>query len=392
MSFRRILLLFLLCIGLPSVATGLFLLFRSSPETELATAVAKVGDLDQVVLAVGRLRPKELVNVGAQVSGQVKRLYVSLGQSVRQGDPIADIDSKPQQLALRAARAAERALRAQKAARAGALVQAQLTHKRQQDMLAADATTRAEYEAAQAALSSNQGELRAVEAQLSLARSQTETALLHLGFTRIVAPMSGVVIAVVAKEGQTVNSQLSTPTIVVLANLDVMTVRTEISEADVEKVRPGQTVWFTTLGASDRKHMAQIDRIEPAPEMAGSDGVIGAAPGPGTASAIYYNALFDVANPDGLLRPAMTAQVSVLLARARGALIIPTSALGPRDADGRHAVRVLDGRQRTTERKVRLGIGNDSHVTVLDGLQAGERLLIAEAKGKPPAAEIVRDF
>jgi len=364
----------------------LFLLLRAPPKPDLATAPVRIGDVEQTVLATGKLRPKQLVSVGAQVSGQVQRLYVSLGQRVRAGDPIADIDPRQQQFALRSAEAAVDTLRAQQATRRAALVQAELAWRRQQTMLAQDATARADYEAARAALETARGEMRALAAQVVQARTQVDTARINLGYTRIVAPMDGVVVAVVTRQGQTVNSFQTAPTIVMLAQLDMMTVRAEISEADVDKVRPGQTVWFTTLGAPDRRHYARIERVEPAPESIASDQGGGQSASPGSAStptAIYYQALFDIPNPGHRLRPSMTAQVSVLLARARHAVIIPATALQRRDADGRFIVRVLDGRGQPVERKIRTGLSDDNNVVVLAGLRPGEKVVIGEAAPGP---------
>ena len=178
------------------------LVFRSSPAAGFTIGVVKIGDIEQTVLATGKLKPKELVNVGAQVSGQVTRLHVALGQSVRAGDPIADIDAQPQQQALRAAQAGVDALRAQRSARAATLVQAELAFKRQQMMLAADATARADYEAARATLDAARNDVKGLDAQIVQARTQADIARTNLGYTRIVAPMDGVVVAVVTKQGQ----------------------------------------------------------------------------------------------------------------------------------------------------------------------------------------------
>lgn len=376
--------------GLPAIlilaALAWWLAARPSATEGLTTADVTVGDVEQTVLATGKLRPKELVSVGAQVSGQVKKLYVELGRRVRAGDPIADIDAEPQRLALRNAEAAVGSLVAQKEARQGVLVQAELTYRRQKTMLAADATSRADYEAAEAALTAVRGELRSLDAQIVQARTQVETARLNLGFTRILAPMDGTIVAVVTKQGQTVNSFQSAPTIVMLARLDVMTVRTEISEADVQKVRAGQSVRFTTLGAPDHRYHARIDRIEPAPESIASETAAGATSASGASAgtaAIYYNALFDVPNPDGRLRPSMTAQVSVLLARAHRSVLVPLAALGERGADGRYQVRVVDQRGRVEMRQVRIGIADDTNAVVLSGLSPSEKVVIAQETAEP---------
>jgi macrolide-specific efflux system membrane fusion protein len=360
----------------------------AKPATQYATAAVTVGDLEQTVLAVGRLHPKELVAVGAQVSGQVKRLHVELGQKVRAGDLIAEVDAQPQRITLRNAEASVTALQAQLAARRAALVQARLAFQRQQELLQADATSRADHEAAKAALDTAQAETGALQAQIEQARTQVETARINLGYTRIVAPMDGVIVAVVTKQGQTLNSFQTTPTIVMLAKLDVMTVRAEIAEADVDKIQLGQPVWFTTLGSGRQRHEARIQSVDPAPASIANDANAAATAASGTpaAKAIYYNAQFDVANPEGQLRPSMTAQVTVRVARAEKAVLVPAAALGARGSDDRYTVRVRDGQGQVAERQVRIGLRTNAQAQVLEGLQAGEDVVIGEATpGAAPA-------
>jgi macrolide-specific efflux system membrane fusion protein len=355
--------------------------FNAKPATQYATAAVTTGDLEQTVLAVGRLHAKELVSVGAQVSGQVQRLHVELGQQVKAGDLIAEVDAQPQRIKLRNAEASVTALQAQLAARRAALVQAQLGFQRQQELIQADATSRADHEAAKAALDTAQAEILALQAQIEQARTQVETERINLGYTRIVAPMDGVIVAVVTKQGQTLNSFQTTPTIVLLAKLDVMTVHAEIAEADVDKIQRGQSVWFTTLGSGRQRHEAKIERIEPAPTSIVSDAGGAAAPSAApTAKAIYYNAQFDVPNPEGRLRPSMTAQVTVRVAQADKAVLVPAAALGARGADdGSYTVRVRDSQGKVTERQVRLGLRTNAQAQVLSGLVPGEQVVIGEA-------------
>lgn len=354
---------------------------NAKPATRYATAAVTVGDLEQTVLAVGRLHAKELVSVGAQVSGQVKRLNVELGQQVKAGDLIAEVDAQPQRIKLRNAEASVAALQAQLAARRASLVQARLTFQRQQELLQSDATSRADHEAAKAALDAAEAEVGALQAQIEQARTQVETERINLGYTRIVAPMDGVIVAVVTKQGQTLNSFQTTPTIVMLAKLDVMTVRAEIAEADVDKIQVGQPVWFTTLGSSRQRHEAKIERIEPAPasivnDAGGAAAATGATP---AAKAVYYNAQFDVPNPEGRLRPSMTAQVTVRVAQAGQAVLVPAAALGARGTDDSYTVRVLDAQDKAAERKVRIGLRTNAQAQVLSGLEAGEQVVIGEA-------------
>lgn len=381
--FRRYALLGLL---LAAAVMGIWIgVAQSNSGPELATASVTIGDLEQTVLAVGRLHPKELVAVGAQVSGQVKRLHVALGQPVKTGDLIAEVDDQPQRISMRNAQAAATSLQAQLAARRAALAQAELAFERQEALLAAEATARSDHEAAKAALETARAEARSLEAQIEQAHTQIETARINLAYTRIVAPMDGVVVAIVTKQGQTLNSFQTTPTIVMLAKLDVMTVRAEIAEADVQKVERGQQVTFTTLGDKRDKYVAQIERVEIAPTSivnevggAGAAGAGGSSGTPTSSRAIYYNAVFDVPNPKGQLRPSMTAQVSVLISRLRQTLLVPTAALGERDAHDAYTVRVVDPRGRVSARQVRIGVRTNATAQVLSGLQSGDAVLIGE--------------
>lgn len=389
MRVRRPLIRLALPLALLGVLAITAVLALRGPKPDLVTAAVKIGDVEQTVLAAGKLRPKELVSVGAQVSGQVKRLHVSLGQFARAGDPIAEIDDEPQRLALRSAEAALESLRAQRGARQAALVQTELALRRQETLLAADATARADFEAARAARETTRHEVRSLDAQIVQALTQADTARINLAYTRIVAPMDGVIVAVVTKQGQTVNSFQSAPTIVMLAKLDVMTVRAEISEADVGKVRPGQPAWFTTLGSPDLRHDARIERIDPAPETIASESSTQSLGGSATqgAGATYYMAQFDVPNRDGALRPSMTVQVSVLLARARQAIVVPVAALGALEGDGRTTVQVLQTRGKAASRTIRVGISDESNAVVLARLRPGEKVVLSEAKAAPPLVD-----
>lgn len=356
--------------------------FPSDKGGELATAPASVGDIEQTVLAAGTLEPVTLVSVGAQVSGQVTLLKVELGQQVKRGDLIAEIDSQPQQNALRTAQAQVDNARAQRLQAEATLTQATLAYNRQKEMLAADATSRAEYEAAAATLKTAQGQLAALDAQIAQATVSVETAKVNLGYTRIVAPMDGTVVAIVTQEGQTVNANQAAPTIVKVAQLDTMTVKAEISEADVVKVQAGQDVYFTILGEPDKRRYAKLRTVEPAPESIETESTgASSASSSSTASAVYYNGLFEVPNPDRRLRTSMTAQVYIVLGQAKGVLTIPSAALGDKGPDGSYGVLVALKDGKTEPRKVKIGLNNSVTAQVLSGLTAGERVVVAAPSG-----------
>lgn len=383
------------------------------------TAPAEKGDIEDTVLATGTLQAKQLVSVGAQVSGQVKKMYVQLGDQVKQGQLIAQIDSVRQENDLRNQQAAIDNLEAQKASRVASLGEAELNFKRQKDMLAQDATSRAEFESARAALQTAQASIKAINAQIEQSRLAQSTAQENVSYTRISAPINGTVVAIVTEEGQTVNANQSAPTIVKLAQLDTMTIKAQVSEADVMRINQGQTVYFTTLGEPDKKIYANLRAIEPAPDTIKTDNNSSTS---ASSNAIYYNALFDVANPDGRLRIDMTAQVYIVLNDAKNVLTIPAAAIqsssqqgkrgkrastgsvsavvsgntqtqaahsqrpaqinaqqGERQRKGKPAtVKVLDKDGNAVEKQIRVGLNNRITAEVISGLNVGDEVVIAD--------------
>ncbi|HEF5874511.1 TPA: macrolide transporter subunit MacA [Burkholderia cenocepacia] len=369
-----------LAISGAAIATAVVAITIATPNKhpQYLSAPVTRGDLENAVLATGSLQAFKQVDVGAQVSGQLKTLKVKLGDKVTKGQWLAEIDPVISENALRQARASEESLRAQQQSAAAQLTQAELAFRRQQAMLPDDATSRESFEAAKATLDVQRATLASLAAQIRSARIQIETAQANLGYTRIVAPIDGEVVAIVTQEGQTVIAQQQAPVILKLANLDTMTVKAQVSEADVIRVSAGQTAYFTSLGEPDKRHYGKLRAIEPAPQnYADAQSPLGGGSKPN--AAVFYNALFDVPNPEHRLRIAMTAQVNIVLGNARNALSIPAAALGEKRKDGTVAVRVLRADGSTETRHARIGINNNVRVEVLAGLKDGERVVIGEA-------------
>jgi len=342
------------------------------------TAVARIGIVEDSVLASGTVAPVQLVSVGAQASGRILALHVATGDEVRKGQLIAEIDPSTEKNALATAQAALDQAQASRDSRAVALYQADLVFRRAQVTYAAEASSQADYEAAQAAYNGTQKDVAALAALTRGAVITVDTARVNLGFTKVTAPIDGTVVAIVATEGQTLNAVQSAPTIVKLADLSTMTVKAQISEADVTRVHLGQKVYFTTLGSPDRRYYATLRAVEPAPESLATETPVGGAGayGASQSAAVYYNGLFDVPNPDRTLRPSMTAEVHIVLREAGSAVVIPSGALGASQSGGRRTVRVLDADGRVVNREVKVGIDNHVDTQVLLGLQAGERVLL----------------
>ena len=360
--------------------------FPAPKPPQFVTAPVTRADLEDAVLASGTLQAFKQVSVGAQVSGQIKTLAVKLGDRVAKGALIAEIDSLTQQNALRNAEAALNNVQAQRAAQQATLVQAELNFRRQQQLLAGEAGSRLDLEAAQATYDTARATVAALQAQIVQAGVTADTARVNLGYTRIVAPIDGMVVAIVAQQGQTVNANQTTPTIVKLAQLDTMTVKSQISEADVVKVQPGQKVYFTILGEPDNRYFATLRTVEPAPDSILTDTTTSSSSSSTTSTtAVYYNGLFDVANPEGKLRISMTAQVSIVRGEAKNALTIQASALGPRGRDGGYSVRVVGADGNAERRSIQVGINNNVSVEVTGGLAEGDRVVLGDASARDPA-------
>ena len=370
---------------LPLCALALLLAWRpqaKAPDSDYITASAKTRDLEQLIMADGPRKARKQVSVGAQVSGQIKKLHVTLGQEVKQGELLVEIDDLPQQNALKDALAQRDNLQAQLDSKEATLRNARLAYQRQQQIVARGLGSTADHDSAKATLDETLADIRALNAQRVQAEIAVDTARVNLGYTRILAPLSGTVVAMPVEEGQTLNASQSTPTLLKIAQLDTMTVEARISEADVINVRVGMPVYFTILGNSQRRFEGSLRAIEPAPDTINDDDTTSSS----DSSAIYYHGLFEVPNQDGQLRISMTAQVYLVVARLKSALVIPAIAL---QGD---QVRVIDDGGRISLRRVKVGLNNKVDAQILSGLSTGERVIVSEvnagqsnaAGGMPP--------
>jgi macrolide-specific efflux system membrane fusion protein len=362
---------------LAMAGAGMAAFQKPTPPQYLTQDVA-VADVEKAVLATGSLQPYEVINVGSQTNGQVLAVNVKLGDHVVPGQAIAQIDPAQLQNQLRNAetRLAERKAQVGMVTANLAMNQANVT--RQTKLRDAGVGSVAQYEQAQAQMRNNQANVQQFENQVKTAETEVELAKINLDKATIRAPIDGIVAEIVTRQGQTVNTNQGTPTIVKLAKMDVMSVRAQVSEADITKVKPGQKVYFTLLGDPEKRYYATLRMREVTP----AGGVLdpgGSGPPKG---AIYYNALFEVPNPTGELLPAMTAEVHVVLGEAKRVLTVPLTALGARQADGRYRVRVIGPDGLPQDRTISIGLANSSLAEVKEGLRVGERVVIGEASAK----------
>ncbi|WP_374700754.1 efflux RND transporter periplasmic adaptor subunit [Yersinia aleksiciae] len=335
------------------------------------------GDIERNVMATGSLKPSLQVNVGAQVNGQLTKLYVKQGDRVTRGQLLAEIDPTLQQNELRKTGAELESAQAQKQAAQALLRQYLLELRRQQTLIKDNSGVKSALEKAQAQYDSQVAQLRVNEALIVQSQMAMETAKANLAFTRITAPIDGEVLGIVTKEGQTIVSSQSAPTILVLANVDTMTVHTRISETDILKVSVGQPLWFYVVADPERRYESQMDAIQEASAESLREDSTGPQPNQQT-SAIYYNGIFTIANRERLLRTSMTAQVFIITAQAKNVLRVPLSALGEQQPNKRYRVQVVNGKQIAT-RWVSLGLRNAQYAEVKEGLNQGDQVVLMGA-------------
>lgn len=312
-SFRRWGSLTALALAL-ALGVYLYVHFSSKGDTDAyRTAEVTRGDIEVTISAAGKVTPKEEVAVGAQVSGQLEKLYVDVGDTVEAGDLLAQIDATIATTTVQANRAELKELRASRKQQQASLELLKAEADRATMLYEADAMARADYEAAQADYEIAQAKLEAIDAQIDRQNSTLQANLASLEFTKIYAPISGTVVSLEAVEGQTLNANQTAPTILTIADLTTMTVETDVSEADVLRITRDQPAWFTTLGDSEYRWQTKVRQVLPTPEVLND--------------VVLYKALLDVENPEGQLRTEMTAQVFFVIGSAENAVLAPVTAL-----------------------------------------------------------------
>lgn len=373
-----------LVIVLALAAVAVWYALRPSSAPSWQTVAVMRGDIESAVAAIGTLQPVRSVDVGAQVSGQITHIHVQAGDAVKKGQLLAEIDASVLAATVEAGQAQIASLRAQLD---DAQAQAELAgqqNSRQQQMARDESTRQEDVQTAAATLRSARAKVAQYEATIRQTVASLRADEARLGYTRIYAPIAGVVTGVDVKEGQTLNATYQTPTVLRIADLSRMTVWTDVSEADIRYVKPGMPAYFTTLGGNKRRWSGAVRQVLPAPPVLPA---VGTSSGGGAAAAsamkaVQYTVLFDVDNADGTLMPQMTAEVTVVPASAKGVLTVPLAALKPVEgqADTFEARLPLEKSQdQVVEiRRVRIGVRNRLLGEVLEGLETGERVITGE--------------
>ncbi|WP_085631412.1 MULTISPECIES: efflux RND transporter periplasmic adaptor subunit [unclassified Pseudomonas] len=353
---------------------------------KFATVQVTRGDIESSVTALGTLQPRRYVDVGAQASGQIKKIHVEVGDTVKEGQLLVEIDPSTQKAKLDAGRFSIENLKAQLQEQKAQHELAQQKHQRQQHLAAGGATREEDVQTARAELKATQARIDMIQAQIRQAEASLRSDQAELGYTRIFAPMAGTVVALDAREGQTLNAQQQTPLILRIAKLSPMTVWAEVSEADIGHVKPGMSAYFTTLSGGQRRWSSTVRQILPVPpkpldQTSQGGGSPASTSKSGSARVVLYTVLLDVDNADNALMAEMTTQVFFVAGQAKDVLTAPVAALQGSAAAGLQTARVVAANGEVQPREVRTGISDRLNVQVLEGLNEGDHLLIGPADG-----------
>ncbi|MFU2136482.1 efflux RND transporter periplasmic adaptor subunit [Gallibacterium anatis] len=357
---------------------------QSQPKTTYLTETAKYSDIQQTVVATGTVRSSNRVEVGARVSGKVEKILVKLGQKVKKGELIAELDSITQENTLNSAQAQLAAYKAQLVAAQTAYRVANSNFQRIAKLYKRKASSLDDYENAQNNLDSAKANVEQIQAQIKQSEIEVNTAATNLNYTKITSPIDGTVISIPVSVGQTVNANQTTPTIIQVADLDTMLIKPEISEGDITKIKPGMKVQFTTLAEPDEIYQAEIASVDPAlttlTDNEYSESV-------SDTNAIYYYANVLVPNPEHKLQIGMTTQNTIITAQKQHVLVVPTLAIQKRN--GQNSVQILDG-DKVVEKVIQIGLHDDINTEILSGLNEGDNVILSQSSANEAASVKVR--
>ena len=364
-------------------------------EVEFITKKANKGSFSKKVDATGEIFATELIDVGAQVSGQIKKLYVKLGDQVKKGDMIASIDSSTQQNSIDNKEAQLAIYKAQLESAKVALNIAKTQFDRENALFSKNATSKQEFESAKNTYSANSAKIKELEAQIKQTNIELSTAKINLGYTKITAPRDGTVVSVQVEEGQTVNANQTTPTIVNIADLSHVKMKMQIAEGDITKIKVGTPVEYSILSEPTKKFQTTVSSIDPGLTTL-SDGSYGSSSSSkssyssssSSSSAVYYYAQSIVDNKDGILTIGMTTQNELLIANVEGAIIVPSIGI-KKDENGTFVYVLKDGKPVKTA--VKTGIKDNLDTQIISGINEGDEIITSQGSSSEIAKMIAKE-
>lgn len=291
-----------------------FFFYKRTPETSYKTAKIERGTIASTVAATGNLSAVTTVQVGTQVSGTIQKLYVDYNSRVKKGQAIAVIDPSLFNASVEQAQGNYLTADANLQKVKVALVDAERTYKRNKQLLADGIISQGDYEVAETALQSAKASVKAAEGSLAQTRGSLKQSRTNLSYSVIRSPVDGVVISRAIDVGQTVAASFQTPTLFTIAqDLTKMQIEVSVDEADISRIQLHQTASFTVDSYPEQNFRGEVVQIRSSPVI--------------TQNVVTYVVVVNVDNSDLKLKPGMTANVSIEVAKKEDALKLPLAAL-----------------------------------------------------------------
>lgn len=368
----------LIIIAIIVLAGVLYWIFSPSDteQNQLITSKIKKGSLTLSVDAVGEVFAENLVDVGTRATGQIKELYVKVGDKVNVGDKIAQIDDKVQQNTLEQRVAELGSLEARKNSAQVAYNTAKSQYNRELGLFKNQATSKENLENAKNALFSAEASLKEADAKITQSKIAVDIAKQDLGYTNIIAPFSGTVVSVPVEVGQTLNAVQSAPTVAQIADLGKMEIKMEVSEADISHVKVGDEIEYSILSDISSKLKGKVSSIDPGLTTLSNGKYSTTSSTTSTSkSAVYYYVKMLVDNADGTLRIGMTTQNKIIVKQIKDAIQIPLISL-KQDENGDFAL--LRNGDKVEKKYLKIGLKTNTHAQVLEGLNEGDEVVSSQ--------------
>ena len=350
---------------------GLFV--RNKIPEEFKTQPLTIGSITESITASGTINPLSTVSIGTQASGRIAEIYVDYNSEVKEGQLLALIDQDNAKANVAQREAALEIAKAQVEVVENNIKYYKKTLDRISKLNASKYSTEKELEAAERDYDNAVAQLALEKAQVKQAEASLNSAQTELSYTEIKSPVNGIVISKAVEVGQTVAASFSTPELFSVAeDLTKMQIEASVVEADIAKVKEEQTVRFSVDSYADEFFYGKVVQVR-------NEAVT-------TSNVVSYTVVIEIDNSDMKLKPGMTANVEIITADIKDALLAPNQALRFYMNDGTNAKRysdrgvwiIRDGKP--TRISIKLGVSDDANTQIIsDELKAGDMVIVSKA-------------
>lgn len=349
-------------------------------KVDYETATIQKRTITQVVEASGTINPVNTVSVGSTVSGLISAIYVDFNSKVKKGQLLAEIDPRTFQATVDQNLASVNSAQADLSNKQATFEMSTKTYNRYKNLYAKGFIPKSELDQAEADYKANLAQVNAAKAKINQTRAQYSQSLVNLNYTKITAPVDGMIISREIDLGQPVAASFQAPQLFTIAqDLEKMQIEVNVSEADIGEVKEGQDVTYTLDGYPNSEFYGKVTQVRISPTT--------------VSNVVTYSVIVTVDNSDLKLKPGMTANVSIITAKNENVLCVPNIALKftPKTDGQKYKTQGLwikDG-LKLARIDITTGASDDSYTEVKgDGIFEGETILIGTKGGKKKSKDV----